>query len=388
MLRRFLFALFFIALYALRYALVLPEFNNSYAGSFRGQEIILIGIASTPAEIIEAEAIEYMGARFPLSGKIELRGLMDELNYGDKVRAAGRLEEPMRNDPRIAGVMNSPAVEILSRGNGNIIFAALYELKNILVHRLDSLYPGPSAGLAAGILLGSRSAIPRDILDDFKRTGITHIIALSGFNIVILITFMEAVLAGLPRRIYGAVTILIIAAFVIMTGASASVLRAGIMGGLSIFARQQGRPYAALRALLITGYIMALADPFIAIYDIGFQLSFAATLGILVFAKRWQERFSAFPNPLAVRDTLIVTEAAQVFTLPLILYYFRGLSVIAPLANIIILPLIPILMLGGALSLLFGKIVAAPTYILFKLMLFIVHALASLPFAFKDFGIW
>lgn len=262
----------------------------------------------------------------------------------------------------------------------------LNALRQFFIDRLDSLFPEPAASFAAGILLGARRSIPYAVLEDFRRAGLTHILAISGYNIIILIVFVTAVFSFLPRKISTWISLAVILLFTLLVGASASVVRAAIMGSLSLFARLVGRKSSGMRALVITAGIMILFDPSILFSDIGFQLSFAATAGILLFSKRFEFFLKKIPENFVIRTSLATTLAAQVFTTPLIFWHFGGISFIAPFANVIVLPFVPLLMLGSFLALIGGKILAAPTWILFTIVLKLIHFFASLPFAFIDFG--
>jgi len=263
----------------------------------------------------------------------------------------------------------------------------LAPLRTFLVERLQSVFPEPESSLAAGLLFGHRATIPWRIKEDFQKTGLTHILAISGYNMVILIAFISTVFSIFPRNAWITLSLVSIFLFTLLVGASASVVRAAIMGSLTLVGRIFGRKSIGLRSLFVTGYIMILMDPFLLFFYIGFQLSFAATAGILLFSESLKTHISFFPNWFGMKDTAVATWAAQIFTTPIILFYFKGLSLIAPLANIIIVPCIPFFMLGSFLSLFFGKIIAAPTAFLFELMLAVIHWFARLPFAFMEVGI-
>lgn len=267
-----------------------------------------------------------------------------------------------------------------------MVLTGLQILQQILLERLNELFPEPAASLSAGLLLGARRSIPYQVITDFRRAGLTHIIAISGYNIVILITFVTAFFSFLPRKISTWISLLVIFLFTLLVGASASVVRAAIMGSLSLIARLFGRKSAGMRSLFITGLVMVLFDPTILFSDIGFQLSFAATAGILLFCRRLEVFLKFIPETLGTRTSLATSLAAQVFTTPLIVWHFGGISLVAPLANLFVLPFVPLLMLGSFLALIGGKILAAPTWILFEIILAIIHFFASLPFAFIDLG--
>lgn len=268
----------------------------------------------------------------------------------------------------------------------NLTESALTGVRMFFVERLERAFPEPESSLAAGLLFGYRAAIPYKIKEDFRKTGLTHILAISGYNMVILITFISTIFSIFPRRIWIALSIISIFLFTLLVGAGASVVRAAIMGSLGLVAQIFGRKSIGLRSLFIAGYFMLLADPFV-LFDIGFQLSFGATAGILLFSEPLKKYASFLPNWLGMKDAAVATWAAQIFTTPIILFYFKSFSFIAPLANIVVVPFISWLMLGSFLSLLFGKLIAAPTVLLFEIILAVIHFFATLPFAFMDSGI-
>lgn len=254
------------------------------------------------------------------------------------------------------------------------------------VERLESVFPEPESSLSAGLLFGYRATIPYQIKEDFRKTGLTHILAISGYNMVILIAFISTIFSIFPRNVWIALSLISIFLFTLLVGASASVVRAAIMGSLGLFAQIFGRKSMGLRSLFIAGYFMVLVDPFV-LFDIGFQLSFAATAGILLFSESLKKYMSFLPNWFGMKDAAVATWAAQIFTTPIILFYFKSFSLIAPLANIVVVPFIPFLMLGSFLSLIFGKLIAAPTSLLFEIILAAIHFFATLPFAFMELGI-
>lgn len=392
--KRFIFIALFIFILGARYFCALPVFDSKYAGSYIGQKLIIEGEITMPpiqrdfyTEIyVHTENFRKFGNKYPVYGLILVHDLpVERFFYGDHVVLEGFLQKNSNSDPRIAAFINKPDIKAVKKG-GNVFLSALFGIKHAAIKRLSSVFPEPFSGFLAGILFGSKSDISASLVEDFRRTGLTHIIALSGFNIIILISFISAVFSFLPRRAGIFLSIATVFAFVCMVGASASVVRAGIMGSLALFAKMFGRSASGLRPLLISGFLMALADPFIIFYDIGFQLSFAATAGIIVFSKRLSLILQKIPNWIKVRECLATTISAQIFTLPIILFYFKGLSTVMLISNLLVLPFIPLIMLGGFLSLFFGKLVAAPTLLLCEIIIFIIHFLSGVPFAFIDFG--
>ncbi len=257
-----------------------------------------------------------------------------------------------------------------------VIFDALISFREMLVARLMRVFDEPFSSLAAALLLGVRSDIPYDIKEAFRQTGLTHVLALSGFNISILINSIARMCGFLPRRLRGVVTIGIITLFTIMVGAQASIVRAAIMGSISVLAEIIGRPYDSKRALFVSAAVMVIIEPSI-LTDIGFQLSFAATAGIIFHAKKCEKWMVFLPEKFGLRGNFSTTMAAYVWTLPVIMWHFDGISLISPLVNLVVLPMIPYLMLGSFCSLIFGFLTALPTMLLFKLMLFVIMGTAQ-----------
>lgn len=223
-----------------------------------------------------------------------------------------------------------------------------------IAQRIESLWPRPQSSLVLGLLLGTRESFPSSTLTDFQRSGITHIIALSGFNITILIIFLEllAIQVLIPKRIRLWLIIAGILFFTVFVGAGASITRAAIMGSLVLLANYMARFSSPLRLMVITAAAMCLFNPFILLYDLGFQLSFLSTFGLLYLTNFFERLFFWVPQILSLRESLATTMAATITTLPLILYQFEQLSVISPIANMLILPIIPWLMAAGGVTVL------------------------------------
>ncbi len=295
-------------------------------------------------------------------------------------------------------------VRILARDQGNPFFAALYDFRDRAHRTITTIFPEPAASLLAGILLGIESGIPRDVRDAFSATNTAHIIAISGFNISII----AGILLQLTRRIVGAkratfIVILGLAIYTLLVGASPSVVRAAIMGSLTVIALHVNRPNAASNALAIAAFAMLVHNPF-ALFDVGFQLSFLATLGLILYVTpltAWFENFLArvTSNERAqqivggLNDSFIVTLAAQITTTPLIVFTFHRLSLVGLLANFIILPAQPpVMILGGIATLVamifqpLGQLIAWIAWAFLQFTISVVQFTASLPFASIDVG--
>lgn len=273
------------------------------------------------------------------------------LRPGDQVRVSGRLQQPAQFDgfdyraylarDGIHSVLYRAKLDVTGRNPS--LTSRLYDVRQTFQRRLQELFPEPSAGFLLGILFGERAGMPEELQTAFQRTGTTHVLALSGYNISILIAVIVRLLGRRPAVLW--LSFVFIAAFVLMVGPDAPVLRAALMGSFLLLGQMFGRPQVAALACLVTGAAMLAWNPWSLRYDLGFDLSFMATLGILRFEPAVRERLTKLPALL--REPLSATVAASLPTAPLIALSFGTVSLISPVANVVIVPLIPYLMLAG-----------------------------------------
>ncbi len=411
--------IFLLAIF--RYQINLPHIDPAHIAFYNeSQRAVITGIVSGEPEIrdqnvrleLEAESIALPGnATRSVAGKIILFvEPYPAIPYGARVRASGQLNTPPEFDTfnyraylsrqGIFSVMGSPQTEILAEGLGSPIYEGILAIKGRAQDAINALIPEPAAALLSGILLGNEANIPADLQEEFRLTGMTHIIAISGFNISILAAILLRLfdpLAG--KRLSPWLTMVGLALYTILVGADASVVRAAIMGGAYVLGnRILGRPNFNYGSLFLAGILMSLFNPY-ALWDVGFQLSFAATLGLMLYADRFSNwtrhrlarRFSsqAVNRVMGViNEGVLITLAAQLTTLPLMLYYFEQLSLISLIANPLILPVQPAIMLGGGLATLIGMAalnVARPlAWVIWLLLAYtinMVQFLAKIPFA-------
>ncbi len=230
-------------------------------------------------------------------------------------------------------------------------FRGIFKVKDAFEASINRSVHEPNAAFINGILLGSRAEIPADVKSDFARTSTTHILAISGYNITIIAAiFSWFFLFFFRRPVAFWFSVAGIAIFAVLTGAQASVVRAAIMGVLVLLAQREGRLSDPRNALVLTGALMIFISPRILRYDIGFQLSFAATIGLIYVAPLIKRYFEKLPSLFNFRETFVMTLSAQFFVLPLLIYYFKNLSLVSLPTNIIILPTIPFAMALGALT--------------------------------------
>ncbi len=320
--------------------------------------------------VVLVSAPRFSEARLAATGEAEWR-------YGDRVRVTGPLETPAE-DPDfsyrdylarlgIYAQVRLGAVDFVAAGQGQAAFQHLFDFKAHALAVLARLFPEPHAALLSGILLGVEHGIPAEIKSAFSATGTSHIVAISGFNVALLVSLFMALFSRLLGANRGAlVTVVVIAAYTLLVGAGASVVRAALMGGLGVIAQRLGRGAGGLNALAAAALAMTLLNP-LTLWDVGFQLSASATFGLIVYGDRFQAAFQRWITPWttpqrAARlaalagELFLITLAAQVTTLPILAYYFRQVSLISLLANLVILPVQPAVMMLGGLALILGLI--------------------------------
>ena len=288
-----------------------------------------------------------------------------ELATGDRVLFRARLEEPQDIDGfayraflarqgigAIARTFDATVVSHQALG----LAAGAAHLRGVLVGGLNTIVPEPEASLGAGILLGVRSSIAPDVSAAFATAGLTHVVAISGWNIAIVGTLVARLLDGLRRRVGGRLlveplTALVIGGYVVLVGSSPSVIRAALMAGALMVGRQAGSRAHAASALMLAAMAMMLVAPSV-LWDVGFQLSLLATAGLIAFGAPIEQRLKGSPGWL--REPVALTLAAQLTTMPVILSTFERISLVAPLANVLVVPLVPLVMLASAVAALVG----------------------------------
>lgn len=255
---------------------------------------------------------------------------------------------------------------------------------------LERVFPEPSGGFIAGLLLGGTAALSDTWREALRATGTTHLVALSGYNVTIIAAFILAMAeaVALPRRSRVWLVATLLALFVIFVGGGASIVRAAIMGMIVVIGKQLGRSAAMTNVLLAAAGAMLLLDPLLLTESIGFQLSFLATVGMIFVAPHVEARLAHIPNPLGMRDALALSLAAEVSVLPLILWYFGTLSLVAPIVNLLVAPAIPVIMLFGFVALVaglvmttLGQVVGVAAWLLATYVLELIRFASAVPFA-------
>ncbi len=289
--------------------------------------------------------------------------------YGDRVRLVGSLETPpvledfdyreYLASQGVHSIMRWATIEPLPGTSGSPVLRVLYNAKGRLRHRIESILPQPEAGLLQGILLGLDHTLPGEMSEAFRVAGLTHIIVVSGYNVSILLQAWFIATRRLIHRWASLVAgILLIALFVAFIGPSPPVVRAALMGGLFVLAQLVGRRAFPLASLAATALIMTAANPLL-VRSVSYQLSFASTLALILLEPRlaaglhgWlygNNPSTAPPWSQMIWEVLLTTCAAQLATLPIIWANFGEVSLVALLANALVLPIQPLILVPGAL---------------------------------------
>ena len=403
-----------------RYDLAIPKITKEQISFYNGQQVQLIGLISKEPdnredrvrlEISSQKIILINNQEQAVNGKVLVTNyLFPEYNYGDQVRLICNLQAPEQiNDFAydkylarydIYSLCYYPQITVLKQDQGNKFLAVIYKGKNYFVSQLNKALPEPQSSFLAGLLIGAKKSIPADLQAVFNKTGTTHIVAVSGYNITIIAAFLLALmpLLGLGRKKSFWLIIFSLFCFMILTGLQASIVRATIMGGLVLLAGYLGRLSKINNALALTAVIMLLVNPKILVYDLGFQLSFLATLG-LVYLNPVLSQILKIKNlklkivQVILGDYLLTTISAIIMTQPLILYQFGKVALIAPLANILVLPFIPIAMLlgfiVGLLALIWtglGWVAGWSVWLVLTYIIWVLEKLAGLNWAYYEFS--
>lgn len=330
---------------------------------------------NTTKFVFRAKNIILTDRRLPVDDNILVFASYSNVKFGDLLKITAPISTPKNYDDfdyqsylkkdDIRFVINFPKeVQVLSTihigfwDNVKIsIYKPILKIKDKFESTINYSITEPEAGFMNGILLGTTENISKNLKDQFSKTGTSHVLAISGYNITII---SWAVMAGLfyfmKRKKAFWVSVFIITIFTIMTGASASVVRASIMGLVLLSANGLGRLYDPKNSIFFAGTVMLFLNPLILKLDVGFQLSFLAVLGLMYIYPILQYWTCKAPELLKIKETLLATVSAQIFVAPLLAYHFQSLSLISIVANILILPFVPAAMALGFVSGLSGMV--------------------------------
>lgn len=408
------FCLLFLITGIIRHQSVVNQRQNDEISGFINRKITFRGIIVKEPErkidririTVESRETEINRQWQKTSGRVLIdAALYPDYSYGDFLEISGQLKEPVRFESfdyqeylakdKIYSVLYYPQIKIISSKQGNPVYQFIFAFKDKLRKAIDrTMLPSQSSILKA-VYLGDKGDFSSALKELFSRTGVSHIVAISGMHMVIMAEILLFLFLGLGfwrgQAFY--LVSAFLAAYILMIGAPASAVRAGIMAGLLLFSQKIGRLNDSFRALVFAASAMLLINPLLLKIDAGFQLSFLACLGIIFLKPILDDWLFRLPNPLNLRDVLTLTFSAQLAVLPLLVFHFGQLSLISPLANLLIVPFLPFLMIAGIVISFVGlifpalaKIAAFPAWLLLNYFIKTMEILSSLPGACFNIG--
>lgn len=409
------FAIFFLLFFVLGF--VRADFSTLQKSQFKNLEqryLNLSGVVAVPPKVTDkgsrmtVEVSEMGNSKLVRPEKIlvNYEGYKS-FEYGDRLKIGGALEAPIAFDNDVGKEFNYPMylakdgvffvmqkakVTKVGEGEGNFVMSFLFNIKNSFISKMQTVLSGPDTALMSGILLGSQDSIQKNTKEDFQKSGLTHILVLSGYNITVvgdgvartaLIWFSKFVSLG-----FGAFAIIL---FALLSGGGASTVRATVMALIAMLGKILGRENDAVRVLFIVGFLMIFINPLTIMYDPSFHLSFLATLGMILFSNRIETKL-VFIKYMTLRNILATTIATQLLVVPYFLWSMGKVSIISLVSNIFVLPIIPFTMLLGFITGTLGYIsfylACVPGFLGHLFLLYITtsaHLFASIPFAVIGF---
>ncbi|MFH1461310.1 MAG: ComEC/Rec2 family competence protein [Patescibacteria group bacterium] len=398
----YLCLIFIVAIFV--YSLIKAPQGNEELYQYYDQETNFTGvIIGEPEQRINQQKFEFESDLW--KGKILITTeLYPQYHYGDKLEIFGKLQEPavfedfdyreyLAKD-EIYLVIYWPVINRLAENQGNWLYQSIFSFKDKLRNIIEQSLLPPQSSILKAVFLGDRFGLSDELKEKLNISGTRHIVAISGMHMIIMTQILLFLGLGIGlwrgQAFYFVLILLIL--YIIMIGAPASAVRAGIMAGLLLLAQKIGRLRSADRAVVLAAAIMLIINPWLLKSDVGFQLSFIATLSVIYLKPILDNKIKSWPNPLRIKDILTMTLAAQLGALPLLIFHFGRLSLISPLANLLIVPLLPMIMVLGMILVFAGLIwlglanlVAWPAWLLLTYLIKVIDYSSSLPLAAIEF---
>ncbi len=365
---------------------------------FNDKKLNLVGIIDSEPVFREKTVSFYLKIIKGAGGKVRASLPKSDLLYGDKIKVSGILSyiEAPKNPglPERAYVsfrsFNKP--EVLSQGHINPIKALSFYIRRKLLSSVKKILPKPYSDLLSGILFGKAAAsVPEEIREQFKKTGTVHILVVSGMHLSILIGTILVILKSfrLPLWISVVIASVFNLLYVLAAGSGASVIRAGIMAQAAMLGQVFERDRDFLTALSLAALILLIINP-LSLFQIGFQLSFTATISLVYLAPLIADKI---PLQKFWASLISISIAPMLMTAPIILYNFNQISFVTVFANFMIIPWIGYLVIlgfaGALLGVFFlplGQILGGSLFLMLKVLHGIVAFFSSLPFAYMFFS--
>ncbi len=319
-------------------------------------------------------------------GKLAIGGFGENAIYrGDVVQVEGNLRAARGSN---LGTISFADIKLL-RHNVSPIDA----IRLRFVAGLQSALPEPLASFGTGLLIGQRSTIPKTVSDELSTVGLTHIVAVSGYNLTIIVMAVVAMMKGRSKFQTFSLTLALILLFMLLTGLSASIVRAALVSWLSLWAWYYGRTFRPLLLILLAAVITAGWNPLYLWSDIGWYLSFLAFFGVLILSPLVKDHFFKNIELGLIGAVVLETISAQIMTTPIIMFIFQQISLVALVSNVLIVPWVPLAMmltllagLGGMIAVQFAGWLAWPARLLLTYMLDMIHLMSTVPHAAVERG--
>lgn len=319
-----------------------------------------------------------------LTGKIQVSGFgTNAVFQDDEIVLTGKLR-PSRG--AYQGRMSYAQIQVLARHP-----TLVSEIRRRFVAGMQSALPEPQASFAMGLLVGQRANLPDEIKDDLQHVGLTHIIAVSGYNLTIIVQASRKLLGKRSKRISTFLMFSLISVFLLLAGFSAPIVRAAMVSMLSILAVYYGRGFKPLNLIFLAAAVTAWINPVYIWGDLSWYLSFLGFFGVMILSPLVQARWGGKWSSSLLGSVALESICAEMMTLPLILFVFGQMSRVGLIANVLVVTLIPLAMLLSTVAGLAGMILGSlsgwfawPVILLLNYMLDIAHLLAGLPDVFIE----
>jgi competence protein ComEC len=397
-------------------------YHNSNLKNFSSQKIYAEGIIVDEPDVRETsqkltvriDRVFINGATTSPKEKILITaGLFPEYRYGDMISISTALKKPdkiesedgrvfdYKNYLLVRGIWYTASfakVNLISSDHGSLVKTGLFKLKKFFTESLERAIPFPESALMSGLLLGSKQSLGKNLLDQFSRTGVSHVVVLSGYNITIVAESIMAILGFLGAAASFWIGCAVIILFTLLSGGGASAWRAALLVLIALFTKHTGRIFSVEKAFALVVAIMLLWNPLLLVFDPSFQLSVLATIGIIFVSPVIEIYLWRIPEKFGLKEIISATISTQLVVLPFLIYSTGTLSLVALPVNILVLGTVPITMLLGFVTGVLGMfsfwlsvIPGILSYVLLWYQLSVVHIGATLPggaFDLPAFSFW
>ncbi len=363
-----------------------------------GDKIALVGIINSEPDLKDNS--QQLRLRIGKENLLIITSRYPIYHYGDRIRILGKLKTPENFEKfdyqrylqkeRIYSMAVFPKIELLESNQGNIVKQALFGFKSRFHQAWQKLLSPPHLGIFEALVFGEEGSISKEWKEKLNLAGVRHLTAVSGMNITIISFLLTGIFLSLGfwRQQASLASLISIWLYILMIGAPASGLRAGLMVSFLLAAQALGKTIDGLRSLLFSAVILLVENPLILRFDVGFQLSFLAMAGMIIWQPFFKNKlFKKLPEFFKLN--LATTLSSQVFTLPILIYNFGYFSLAAPLTNLLLVPVIPYLtMVGfvfgslGIVSAFLAKILSWFLWLAISYILLIVDLSLKIPFSY------